>query len=250
MKGDGLSPSAFLISKMEGMDDVTQVLIVTRTGEGEISYDCCGQLAADTLGMIEFVRIAAGEHLRRDYMVRTIVYPPARKRLCWQPHAWGPRMRFALFIRDRYGMCADCAGDAALDARGGCGGCLPGCVSASVYAAAAVCRGLHVSYVDQPDHGAYVPGGSAAVWPGEQWGMSPGAAASEDGGGGCCADPAAGADRFGDMLRGLTPLQRQMLEMAYVEDMPAAEMAAALGASVVQVKSRLRVAKRRARKNS
>ncbi len=52
------------------------------------------------------------------------------------------------------------------------------------------------------------------------------------------------------ILRGVTPLQRQMLEMAYVEDMPAAEMAAALGASVVQVKSRLRVAKRRARKNS
>ncbi len=32
---DELSPSEFLISKMEGMDDVTQVLIVTRTGDGE-----------------------------------------------------------------------------------------------------------------------------------------------------------------------------------------------------------------------
>ena len=33
---DEPSPSEFLISKMEGMDDVTQVLIVTRTDEGEI----------------------------------------------------------------------------------------------------------------------------------------------------------------------------------------------------------------------
>ena len=63
---DEPSPSEFLISKMEGMDDVTQVLIVTRTGEGEISYDSCGQIAADTLGMIEFVRVAAAEHLRRE----------------------------------------------------------------------------------------------------------------------------------------------------------------------------------------
>ena len=60
------SPSEFLISKMEGMDDVTQVLIVLRTSDGEISYDTCGQIAADTLGMIEFVRVAAGEHLRRE----------------------------------------------------------------------------------------------------------------------------------------------------------------------------------------
>lgn len=60
------SPSEFLISKMEGMDDVVQVLIVTRTADGEISYDSCGQLAADTLGMIEFVRVAAAEHLRRE----------------------------------------------------------------------------------------------------------------------------------------------------------------------------------------
>jgi hypothetical protein len=51
---------------MEGMDDVTQVLIVTRTADGEISYDSCGQIAADTLGMIEFVRVAAAEHLRRE----------------------------------------------------------------------------------------------------------------------------------------------------------------------------------------
>jgi hypothetical protein len=61
-----VSPSDFLISKMAGMDDVTQVLIVTRTEEGEISYDTCGQIAADTLGMIEFVRVAAAEHLRRE----------------------------------------------------------------------------------------------------------------------------------------------------------------------------------------
>ena len=33
---DEPSPSEFLISKMEGMDDVTQVLIVTRTGEGRL----------------------------------------------------------------------------------------------------------------------------------------------------------------------------------------------------------------------
>ena len=66
MTADELSPSEFLISKMEGMDDVTQVLIVTRTGEGEICYDSCGQIAADTLGMIEFVRVAAAEHLRRE----------------------------------------------------------------------------------------------------------------------------------------------------------------------------------------
>jgi hypothetical protein len=52
---DEPSPSEFLISKMEGMDDVTQV-----------SYDSCGQIAADTLGMIEFVRVAAAEHLRRE----------------------------------------------------------------------------------------------------------------------------------------------------------------------------------------
>jgi hypothetical protein len=58
------NPSAFLISKMEGMDDITQVLIVTRSKDGEISYDSCGQIAADTLGMIEFVRVAAAEHLR------------------------------------------------------------------------------------------------------------------------------------------------------------------------------------------
>ena len=61
-----LRPSEFLISKMEGMDDVTQVLIVTRTLDGEIAYDSCGQIAADTLGMIEFVRVAAAEHLRRE----------------------------------------------------------------------------------------------------------------------------------------------------------------------------------------
>jgi hypothetical protein len=67
---DEPSPSEFLISKMEGMDDVTQVLIVTRTGEGEISYDSCGQIAADTLGMIEFVRVAAAEHLRRELYAR------------------------------------------------------------------------------------------------------------------------------------------------------------------------------------
>lgn len=60
------TPSEFLISKMEDMDDITQILIVTRTRNGEISYDSCGQIAADTLGMIEFVRVAAAEHLRRE----------------------------------------------------------------------------------------------------------------------------------------------------------------------------------------
>ncbi len=63
---DEPSPSEFLISKMEGMDDVTQVLILTRTADGEISYDSCGQLAADILEMLEFVRVAAAEHLRRE----------------------------------------------------------------------------------------------------------------------------------------------------------------------------------------
>jgi len=63
---EDLTPSEFLISKMEGMDDITQVLIVTRSRDGEISYDSCGQIAADTLGMIEFVRVAAAEHLRRE----------------------------------------------------------------------------------------------------------------------------------------------------------------------------------------
>lgn len=59
MDNEDLTPSEFLISKMEGMDDITQVLIVTRSRDGEISYDSCGQIAADTLGMIEFVRVAA-----------------------------------------------------------------------------------------------------------------------------------------------------------------------------------------------
>jgi hypothetical protein len=63
---DEENPSDFLISKMEGMDDVVQVLIVTRTADGEMSYDTCGQVVADTLGMVEFVRIAAAEHLRRE----------------------------------------------------------------------------------------------------------------------------------------------------------------------------------------
>lgn len=61
-----LSPTEFMISKMAGMENVTQVLIVTRSDDGEISYDSCGQIAADTLGMIEFVRVAAAEHLRRE----------------------------------------------------------------------------------------------------------------------------------------------------------------------------------------
>lgn len=61
-----LTPTDFLISKMEDMDDVVQVLIVMRTASGEISYDCCGQIASDTLGMIAFVQVAAQEHLRRE----------------------------------------------------------------------------------------------------------------------------------------------------------------------------------------
>lgn len=60
------TPTEFLISKMEELDGVTQVLIVTRRADGEISYDSCGQIATDTLGMIEFVRVAAAEHLRRE----------------------------------------------------------------------------------------------------------------------------------------------------------------------------------------
>jgi hypothetical protein len=60
------TPYEFLIEKMAGMDDVTQVLLVVRLANGEISYDTCGQIAADTLGMLEFVRVAAGEHLRRE----------------------------------------------------------------------------------------------------------------------------------------------------------------------------------------
>jgi hypothetical protein len=63
---DETNPTDFLISKMEDMDDVTQVLIVTRTRDGEISYDSCGQICADTLGMAQFVLVAASEHLRRE----------------------------------------------------------------------------------------------------------------------------------------------------------------------------------------
>ena len=51
-------------------------------------------------------------------------------------------------------------------------------------------------------------------------------------------------------LRVLTPAQRQMLEMAYVEEMPAVEIAAALGVTVAQVKSTLHRAKGRVRRNS
>jgi RNA polymerase sigma factor (sigma-70 family) len=51
-------------------------------------------------------------------------------------------------------------------------------------------------------------------------------------------------------LRVLTPGQRQMLEMAYVEEMPAVEIAAALGVTVAQVKSTLHRAKGRVRRNS
>ena len=61
-----LSPSEFLISKMEGMDDVTQVLIVTRKEDGEIAYDSCGQVCSDTLGMLAFVEVAVKEYLRRE----------------------------------------------------------------------------------------------------------------------------------------------------------------------------------------
>lgn len=61
-----LTPTDFLISKMEDMDDVVQVLFVTRTADGEISYDTCGQNCSDTLGMCEWVKVAAAEHLRRE----------------------------------------------------------------------------------------------------------------------------------------------------------------------------------------
>lgn len=61
-----LSPTDFLIEKMEELDGITQVLICTRHENGEISYDTTGQIAADTLGMLEFMRVAASEHLRRE----------------------------------------------------------------------------------------------------------------------------------------------------------------------------------------
>lgn len=64
--GEPATATDFLVSKMEGIDDVTQVLIVTRNEEGEISYDSWGQICADTMGMIEFVRVAAAEHLRHE----------------------------------------------------------------------------------------------------------------------------------------------------------------------------------------
>lgn len=60
------TPTEFLISKMEELDGVVQILICTRNEGGEISYDSVGQLAADTLGMLNFMRIAAEEHLRRE----------------------------------------------------------------------------------------------------------------------------------------------------------------------------------------
>lgn len=61
-----LSPTDFLIAQMEDMDEVTQVLIVTRNEKGEISYDTCGQVMADTLGMLEFVRVSVAEQLREE----------------------------------------------------------------------------------------------------------------------------------------------------------------------------------------
>ena len=59
------SPTEFLISKMEDMDDVTQVLIVTRKKD-VIAYDFCGGIAADVLGMVAFVDVFTREHLRRE----------------------------------------------------------------------------------------------------------------------------------------------------------------------------------------
>lgn len=63
---EDLTPTEFLISKMEGMDDVTQILIVTRKTGGEINYDTCGQVCSDTLGMLAFVQVAVKEYLRRE----------------------------------------------------------------------------------------------------------------------------------------------------------------------------------------
>lgn len=60
------TPTEFMISKMEGMDDITQVLIVTRKADGEISYDTCNQVCSDTLGMLSFVEVAIKEYLRRE----------------------------------------------------------------------------------------------------------------------------------------------------------------------------------------
>jgi RNA polymerase sigma-70 factor (ECF subfamily) len=49
------------------------------------------------------------------------------------------------------------------------------------------------------------------------------------------------------LLRGLKPMQRLVLEMAYVEDMPAQEIAEALGTTLACVKNSIHLAKRRAR---
>jgi hypothetical protein len=61
-----LSPTEFLIQKMEELDGITQVLICMRHEDGEISYDTTGQIASDTLGMLAFMEVAAKEHLRRE----------------------------------------------------------------------------------------------------------------------------------------------------------------------------------------
>jgi RNA polymerase sigma-70 factor (ECF subfamily) len=49
------------------------------------------------------------------------------------------------------------------------------------------------------------------------------------------------------LLRGLPPLQRRALTMAYAEDMPAQEIADILGTTLACVKNSIHLAKRRAR---
>ena len=51
------------------------------------------------------------------------------------------------------------------------------------------------------------------------------------------------------LLHRLKPMQRLVLEMAYVEDMPAQEIAEILGTTLASVKNSIHHAKRRVREN-
>lgn len=62
-----MTPTEFLITKMmEGMDRVTQVLLVTRTDDGELTWDSSGNVCTDTLGMLAFAHEIVAEHVRRN----------------------------------------------------------------------------------------------------------------------------------------------------------------------------------------
>jgi RNA polymerase sigma-70 factor (ECF subfamily) len=61
-------------------------------------------------------------------------------------------------------------------------------------------------------------------------------------------DGVAGRIDMDKLLRRLRPCQRQVLEMAYLDDMPDQEIAAALNTSLSSVKSKIYQAKRRLRK--